>query len=664
MSTAKIPMTFKKLLMGLAVTGIFFVVLELIFALFGVGGAHVVEDPYVGFAKHSPLFVEASGGQGSSIMQTAPNKLQWFNPQSFPKQKAPNSYRIFCVGGSTTYGRPFEDATSFAGWLREYLKAARPSTKWEVINAGGISYASYRVSALMEELADYQPDLFIVYSGHNEFLEHRTYATLVNTPKALLAGASLLARTRTYAAMQAAIRRPQRPVSASGTEPSGTELSGEVSAVLDESVGPQSYVRDDTQREQIIRHYELNLHRMVKIAQSSHAEILFVMPASNIRDMSPFKSQDSPGLTASGLQAWQEAYRSAVERLRRQDASRARIDLERAIALNPRHAQTHYVIGQCQLQLGRHANARDAFVRALEEDVCPLRILPAMQDALRRVCAHHEIALLDFDGFLADACQETFGYAIPGKELFFDHVHPRPHVHRMLALALFDHLASVGAVGVSASALRDDVKQAVIERVEGGLDPQARGRALRNLAKVMSWAGKVDEAETAATQALALLGEDSEVLHILGVTSMAKQKNDVAENYCWRAIAADKRNVDAHNNLGTLLLLREDLSGAVIQFQEAIRLSPNTMKAHYNLGNAHLRQSNFAAAQSAYEEALKKSPDNPAILNNLAYVLIKQGLHDEAIQNYRHMLALDPNDAGAAHNLETALRMADRASKP
>ena len=36
--------------------------------------------------------------------------------------------------------------------------------------SGGVSYASYRVAALMEELVRYEPDLFVIYSGHNEFL--------------------------------------------------------------------------------------------------------------------------------------------------------------------------------------------------------------------------------------------------------------------------------------------------------------------------------------------------------------------------------------------------------------------------------------------------------------------------------------------------------------
>ena len=37
-----------------------------------------------------------------------------------------------------------------------------PTRNWEVINTGGLSYASYRVAALMEQLVEYQPDLFVI----------------------------------------------------------------------------------------------------------------------------------------------------------------------------------------------------------------------------------------------------------------------------------------------------------------------------------------------------------------------------------------------------------------------------------------------------------------------------------------------------------------------
>ncbi|MCK5378818.1 MAG: O-GlcNAc transferase, partial [Acidobacteria bacterium] len=166
----------KKILMAIGVTVVFFLVLEGVLALVGVEPRLYVEDPFVGFTSTSPLFVEDVDAEGQLVYRTADNKARLFNPQSFPADKGDGTVRVFCMGGSTTYGRPFDDVTSFCGWLRELLPEVDPSHRWEVINAGGVSYASYRVALLMEELIRYDPDLFVIYSGQNEFLEARTYS--------------------------------------------------------------------------------------------------------------------------------------------------------------------------------------------------------------------------------------------------------------------------------------------------------------------------------------------------------------------------------------------------------------------------------------------------------------------------------------------------------
>jgi len=156
--------------------------LELLFWACGVKPAYDRRDPYAGFTPQVPHFEVVTGSSGEALVTLAPNKREVLNDQTFPLSKQPGTYRIVCLGGSATYGRPFFDHTSFAGWLRAFLPKADPSRKWEVINAGAISYASYRVKGLMAELARYQPDLFIAYMGHNEFLERRTYAQVFDTP--------------------------------------------------------------------------------------------------------------------------------------------------------------------------------------------------------------------------------------------------------------------------------------------------------------------------------------------------------------------------------------------------------------------------------------------------------------------------------------------------
>ena len=107
----------------------------------------------------------------------------------------------------------------------------------------GISYASYRVAAVMEELIRYEPDLFLIYSGHDEFLEGRTHQTVLEAPKPITAFAALASRTRIYSAGKSIVTSLSKEQDGNTAN---TELKGEVDTILANSVGPQDYQRDDT----------------------------------------------------------------------------------------------------------------------------------------------------------------------------------------------------------------------------------------------------------------------------------------------------------------------------------------------------------------------------------------------------------------------------------
>ncbi len=104
----------KKLVFAATATILFFLLLEALLAGIGFRPQANQTDRTVGFSSYAPLFVETTDGQGRAVLATAQNKLHWFNYQTFPKEKAAGTQRIFCMGGSTTYGHPYWDETSFA----------------------------------------------------------------------------------------------------------------------------------------------------------------------------------------------------------------------------------------------------------------------------------------------------------------------------------------------------------------------------------------------------------------------------------------------------------------------------------------------------------------------------------------------------------------------
>ncbi len=552
----------RKLMWSAIVVVVFFVVFEGVLAVVGIEPERYARDPYVGFSGTSRLFVPAPDDDGALVTSGA--KLSLFNRQRFPATKTEGELRVFCVGGSTTFGRPYDDTTSFCGWLRELLPVADPSRRWRVVNAGGVSYASYRVALLMEELVDYDPDLFVVYTGHNEFLEERTYRGIIATPPAVRGLGSAAARTRTWTALAATIRS----VSGRSADPvdDADLLAAEVSTLLDGAVGPAAYTRNDEQAMKIMEHFRFNLARMVEIASSAGAATLLVSPASNLRDSRPFKSEHRDDLGKTELERFNQLVSSARRASAEGRIAAAVETIRVAAGIDPRHAQLAFLQGRLLGAAGRWGDARAAFVRARDEDVCPLRAPSPIPDMVRQVAGDRETGLVDFEA-LADQWAE---HGIPGAQLFLDHLHPTIEVHRRLALAIIDEFVEQNLVTLAAGWNEQAVAE-VAGRVEAGIVPLDHALALMKLSKVLGWAGKLEDSYRLSRQAVALAPDDSRVQYNAGLNAHLIGRTDEAMEHYRRAVELQPDADEPHGNLGVLLEEAGRLEEAVDHYREAIR---------------------------------------------------------------------------------------------
>jgi tetratricopeptide (TPR) repeat protein len=642
-------MFLKNSLFTVIIVAAFFGAMEVVLAVAGVRPLILTEDPFVGFANNVPQFVPDIRPDGTPILRTANNKRGLFNYQEFPRTKTANSYRIFCMGGSTTYGRPYFDDVSFCGWLRAYLQAADPARNWEVINAGGVSFASYRVTRLMNELKQYQPDLFIVYSGQNEFLEQRSYGGLIDQPDWLINLNATLSGTRVYTALAALIDAAQ-PDSLKQAK-ARSQLSGEVDEILNHTIGPQSYQRDDALKQHILTHYRLNLLRMVRIAQSVDAGILFVQPAINLKDMSPFKSTHRDGLDEASLQAWQALYARAGALAAAGDAAAALAAYREALALDDRYAELHYRLGQVLFSLGHYPEAEQAFQRAVEEDIAPLRMLGAMQRSVAEVAAQEDVPLVDFPEILRAAYREEYPYTVFGKEYFVDHVHTSMEGYRLLGLALFDELVSEGIARPDASwntARRDAVRDTVI----ASLDPRDAGRSLVNLGKVLGWAGKFQEAYESFQRALDILGPHPAVYYGLASALYSLGRPDEAARYYQATLRLAPERHGVHAELARIFAEQGKTDAAIEQCRAELELDPDNYHVHVALAEILEKQGNLDAALQHLQTALQLNPQQHGTHTALGLILKQQGDYRQAIQHFSEALRLEPGDSTAAENLQ------------
>ena len=626
---------------------------EVMLMVLGVRPVLYDQDPYVGFSSYIPLFVEHTEPNGQKNMVTANNKLRFFNPQKFAAEKPAGTYRIFCAGGSTTFGRPYDDMTSFCGWLRAMLPGADPSRRWELVNVGGISYASYRVALLMEELIRYEPDLFIIYSGHNEFLEHRTYGRVIGTPRPIRGMGAIMSRTRMYSAVKRGMDAIGEPPDVAADRK--TNLPGEVKTLLESSTGPESYHRDIELREKVFEHYRYNLMRMVDIARSAGAEVILVTPASNLRHCRPFKSQHRDGLSNTQRRRWTVQLDRAGKAYTSGRWDEAMTAINKAITIDDGHAHGHYLRGLILWELQQYDEAKAAFTRAMDEDVCALRAPTQLLTAVAEVAAERNTPLVDFVSILEGLAE----HAAPGEDQFLDHVHPTIESNRRLALAIMDAMRQKGIVRPS-NEWGDDLIEQVVRDVEARLNPEAHGIALRNIARVYRWAGKFEEGLKIGRRALEMVPSDAEAYLVVGVNALEIGYLDEAIQHYRRAIELQPDYIEARSGLGDALAKNGRLDEAISQYQQALKMDPNYSHACGNLAVAMSAKGDLNEAVRYFHRALEIEPEYADAHNGLGTVLVAQGKLDEAIEHFRRTLVTKPHHAGARYNLASVLRSQGR----
>lgn len=414
--------------LGLSVFGVGEAVCRV--AGWGAADAHV--DPYVAFAGTRPLFVL---NRKTDEYEIAANRLDYFSPESFPRKKPAHGRRLFVLGESTVEGEPYNSRTSFTTWLELMLEAQDPSRSWAVVNCGGISYASYRLAPILEECLEYEPDLFVLCIGHNEFLEDRTYTAVKETPQMVAA----LHRAAMHSRLYSAARSNLLPDS--GPTVNRDVLPVEVTARLDFRNGLNAYHHDLDWHTAIARHYGQNLRRMIALARGAGVPVLLVRQPSNLSDCPPFKSEHRPDLSAADRKRFDSFVSQAHESYDRDLTQAVRL-LSAAIEIDPRHAVTHYELGTCLLELGRHEDARKAFVAARDTDVCPLRMTSPLEQELVRVSDETRTPLVDLQALFENRSPS----GIVGGFWLVDHVHPSIAGHQAVAESLASQLSEMGFV--------------------------------------------------------------------------------------------------------------------------------------------------------------------------------------------------------------------------
>lgn len=552
-------------LFTLALTGLLLAALECGLRLGGFG--------------HSPhFFRKASTPDGEVVWRENRNFTAPFfgkalvrrpQPVRLPLKKAPGTVRIFILGSSAAMGDP-EPAFSLARVLEVQLRAAYPSVRFEVINAAVTAINSHLVRGIAEDCAALEPDLFIVYEGHNEvigpFGPAGVFAPFLRSETAVR---SLVWLKGTRLAQLAARL---------GRKTGAPEDWGGMEMFL------QQQIRTDDPRLATMRaHFRANLAAIAESARQAGATTLLCTVATNQRDFAPFLSADG-----EAEDVYQQA-RLALDAGRDAEASAL---FQRALDLDTLRFRADSGLNQIIRNLA--ANVRNTNIRpGGPEGSAPGKV---------RNTNFAETHLVDAAAVLA----EKSPHGVCGNELLYEHVHLTLRGTWELAQALLPQIVA----DLERRGLVTAAPAAWLSLEETGLrlgynthEQAMIALALANRFSKPPFTGQSDHAarlaawqrRAATAQALLARPDATDALRELGR----------------RAVAAAPDDWLLARNTGAMFVARQQPAEALPLLQRAAAWIDDDVDTLIALGWAHRALGQNHEAETAFAKVRAMEPDYP-----------------------------------------------------
>jgi tetratricopeptide (TPR) repeat protein len=528
------------------------------------------------------------------------------------------------------YGYPHGAEFAFPSRLEGALRTAHPDREVYVVNQGGMSYGSGRLRLLASQLMAYRPDMVVVYTGHNEFVE-ADVARLVPPGGALDAAVRPIRRLALYRLGE----RVLAPGLSSTARTGGSEFGIDVRRREVRSVQAHE-VTEAADR------LSANLSEIVRLVREGGATPVLCTVASNLADWRPENSAIAADLAP--LAVLDIALHIARARSLAANGSPegAADELAAALALDPDYAALAFDAARLEHRFGRPDAAVALYTRARDHDPTPIRAPSAINAAVREAAATTGALLVDVERAVASAARD----GIPGNEEFLDYCHPTDTGHELIARLLLPEVAaSLGLPVADVQRSEPSERQPQTDEIANGFslwwwgnvelrqgrpveaEPLLRraadlkpksARPLVSLARALRDQGRLDEAVEASRHAVALEPESVMALNSLGLGLSLTGRGDEALEVLRRAIELDPSTSSVQLNLGAEYLRRREPEPALVHLEEAVRLQPNIQGAWRNIGLARLLLDDADGAAAAFLEELRRNPADGRAADRLA----------------------------------------------
>jgi tetratricopeptide (TPR) repeat protein len=390
---------------------------------------------------------------------------------------------------------------------------------------------------------------------------------------------------------------------------------------------------------------------MISLCRKSGVPVILIEPASNLKDFSPFKSEHTAGLDATKKAELERKIQRAAQFSHTGRFQDALPLLEETVREAPLYALAHYGKGKALLGLGRYDEARASLVKAKDLDVCPLRAPSAILARIEEIAKEEKTILLRFPRDVERRQAESGDASrIPGNESFMDHVHPTVQCHQMLADSILKEMIANGIVRAERRLSEEDRKEMYSTAMQS-LDPDFFAAKDLNLAKVLRWAGKKEEAKVALLRAAAVLENNPEVHKMLGSFFLDDGDYDRAVNEYLTAVQLSGNDPGMIFSLAIAYFRSGSREKAVEAYKDIVHQGARIPGAYANLGLIWLQDGKVEEALEVLDNGVKKAPDSASVLGAYGLALAVSGKPDEGIPWMVRALEVEPGNPDHLYNL-------------
>ena len=152
------------------------------------------------------------------------------------------------------------------------------------------------------------------------------------------------------------------------------------------------------------------------------------------------------------------------------------------------------------------------------------------------------------------------------------------------------------------------------------------------------------------TKLLKLDSKDSQLLYLLGLSSINLEKFINAENY-FKKLLKLKKTAELYYINGNIQKKLKKYYDAKASFENAIELNPNFSEAFNNLGNTNKMINKRDEAILCYQKAISLKHNNIEALISLSTILKEDKNYNHLIEIYKKILELDQKNIRTLYNL-------------